>query len=270
MNMADGSTVRFNCATDAVLEDQRSFQISGGQMWSTVAKAESPFRVQAAGATVTAVGTQFDVQCEARKATVRVAEGSTRVAAKDAQVKVDAGQMVHISDGSVGKVDRTYDLLVATRWVNELLVLKGRDSQELNRRVNDMLAQLGETKVRELYEDEIRSLGDHCVIPLARYLESDRSLGAAESEKRQRASRILSDLAQPWAIPDLIKLLEHSDGQVRSDAARALERLTGQDQGIRPEQWKNGAGANQQGHERWQRWWQENRQRYPSGPLVNE
>jgi hypothetical protein len=47
-------------------------------------------------------------------------------------------------------------------------------------------------------------LGDHCVLPLTRYIQSERSRGPGRQSKRASAARILADLPQPWSIPDLL------------------------------------------------------------------
>src|SRR5207302_11051128 len=107
-----------------------------------------------------------------------------------------------------------------------ILILKGRNNKELARRIDGLLAQIGATKTSFLSEEEIRALGDHCVLPLTRFLESDRYRG--DAGKRHVAANILADLAQPWSIPDLIILLRDNDGEVRYHAARGLARLTQQ------------------------------------------
>ena len=102
-----------------------------------------------------------------------------------------------IVNGRLGEVHQVDDLVVATRWVHEILVLKGRDNPELGRRIDDLLAQIGETKVDYFYEQEVKALGDHCALPLTRYIQSDRS--HRDEKKRVRAAQILSDIASRGA-----------------------------------------------------------------------
>src|SRR5579862_5324941 len=97
------------------------------------------------------------------------------------------------------------DLARASKWIEEILVLKDRDNPELIGHVDDLLAHLGEEKMAFMYEDEIRALGDHCVLPLTRYIESARSAG--QTARRRSAAGIVADSAQPWCIPYLIELL---------------------------------------------------------------
>jgi HEAT repeat protein len=116
-----------------------------------------------------------------------------------------------------------------------------------------------------LAAEEVRHLGDHCVIPLTRYIQSDRSkTNDSERMKRREAARIVGDVATTWAIPELINLLADEDGDVRYPAARALQRLTGQNLGRPPEQWRDQplmtcAPTLTQ----WHAWWQKNQSNYP-------
>jgi HEAT repeat protein len=114
-----------------------------------------------------------------------------------------------------------------------------------------------------LAEDEILSLGDHCVLPITRYIQSERS--RSDLDKRRRAAKILSDIAQPQSIPHLIELLADDEPEVRYQAAKALERLTRHTQGTRLEDWRDQPRAALEGsHKQWQAWWEKNKERYPS------
>jgi len=153
------------------------------------------------------------------------------------------------------------DLSLAAQWIDELLLLKGRDNPELTQRIDDLLARLGEDKMQYLYENEIRGLGDHCVLPLTRYIQSDRS--AREPARRRRAAEILSDCAQPWCVPYLIELLSDRDGDVRAAAGRALVRVSHVDIGS-DEQWRNGSESERADLiARWQQWWNRNKSHIP-------
>jgi hypothetical protein len=178
---------------------------------------------------------------------------------------VDAGERLAVADGRLGEKQTAHDLAVATRWVNEILVMKGRDDPELAKRVDDLFAQIGQQKMSSMYEEEIRALGDHCVIPLVRYVESDRSKN--DAEKRVIAARIVSDVAPPWAIGELIGLLSDKDGEVRYWAAVALHRLTGHEFDRTAEQWKSDPWmACATSAETWKKWWEKNRERFPGAP----
>src|SRR5262249_49810437 len=149
----------------------------------------------------------------------------------------------------------------------EILVLKGRNNPELTKRVDDLFAQIGASKTSYMSEEEIRALGDHCVLPLTRFIQSERSRAPGEKHRRVEAARILADLAQPWSIPDLIEMLGDDDKDVRFFAARGLERLTREARGPDPAAWRDKPRTDLEGAlQEWQNWWQKNKDRYPKAP----
>jgi hypothetical protein len=99
-----------------------------------------------------------------------------------------AGHKVHIVDGKIAESQRVRDPLLDTSWVHEVLILKGDQSPELQQRIDDIWAQIGDTKMSYLYEEEVRRLGDACVTPLVRFIESSRS---QSDERKDSAARIV-------------------------------------------------------------------------------
>jgi hypothetical protein len=175
------------------------------------------------------------------------------------------GETLTIADGRFGDKKQVENLMRATQWVDEILVMKGRDNPELARRIDDIFAQLGHEKMWYMQAQEVRRLGDHCVVPLTRYIQSDRSKNNPDEQtKRREAARIIGDVATTWAIPELINLLADDDGDVRYAAATALQRLTGQNLGRQPAQWRDqtwmtcAPSINQ-----WHGWWEQNKQKFP-------
>jgi ferric-dicitrate binding protein FerR (iron transport regulator) len=263
----DGSEVRLNGGTEVVFKSPRQVQLVRGQVWSTVAAAETPYRVESPVATVTALGTQFDLLHDDKQSRLTVVSGKTRVEAGQAIREVSAGESLDLGGKLLSEPQKQppYQLLQATGWVTEILRLKGHGNPELTRRIDDLFAQIGQVKTIHMPEEEIRLLGDHCVLPLTRYLQSERSRG--EQNKRQTAARILADLAQPWSIKDLIGLLNDDDGEIRVRAAAALRRLTAQTQGLEPPQWRNATASDRKrARDRWQGWWDLNQFRCPTEP----
>jgi hypothetical protein len=250
------------------LKSPRQVEVAGGQVFSTVAKAKTPqdqfvVKAPAADVSLVALGTAFDFSCptDSPKATLTVVEGSVKAQSKSGDAVIKAGESIEVSGGRFGDKKQEYNLMRATRWVDEILVLKGRDNPELARRMNDLFAQLGEQKMNFLAEEEIRRLGDHCVVPLTRYVQSDRSKGNDPS--RHAAARIVADVATTSSIPELINLLADRDGEVRYHAARALARLTGSRLG-QPEQWRNETLIQCEPRiEEWHTWWDKNKTRFP-------
>jgi ferric-dicitrate binding protein FerR (iron transport regulator) len=263
--MADQSTIRLNYNSEVTIGSGRDFKLASGQMYSSVAKAADPFTVSVAQASVTALGTEFDIAitADAQNATLTVVEGSTRVKGQGGERVVSYGNQMRITAGAFGEAEAVASLPVATRWVNELLVMKGRDSDELRRRIDMLLASIGNEKMAYMYEDEIKALGDHCVLPLTRWVQSPLSM--KDLGKRHQAARILSEVAQPWSIPQLIELLNDNDGEVRFYASRALLRLVGHNMGRNPDDWRREKYVNSISE--WEKWWQGNKDRYPGGPM---
>jgi hypothetical protein len=267
--LADGSEVRLNSQTEVCLPAPRRVEVAGGQIYSSVHKLPGgdAFIVNATPAetTFTALGTEFDVSCAPQKATLTVVDGAvkTRSGAKEDVIK--GGETLTIAAGQFGDKKQVDKMLLATQWVDEILVLKGRDNPELARRIDDIFAQLGRDKMWYMQAQEVRRLGDHCVIPLARYIQSDRSKqNEDERMKRREAARIVSDVATTWAVPELINLLADEDGDVRYAAANALQRLTGQSQGRRPQDWRDQPlFACTPSIEQWHTWWDQNKSRFP-------
>lgn len=105
------------------------------------------------------------------------------------------------------------------------------------------------------------------MLPLIRFLESPRS----EGDERQRviAAKIVADMAQPRAIPDLIALLANPHPEVRSYAAEGLFRLTGKDQGRAAPEWRADWLVCEPTHKTWQQWWEANQDRYPGAPRTS-
>jgi ferric-dicitrate binding protein FerR (iron transport regulator) len=269
LKMTDGSEVRLNADTEVMLPAPRRVEVAAGQVFSSVHKRTdgAPFVVNAAPAqtTLTALGTEFDVTCQPGRATLTVVEGAVKVESTGNQNIIKGGETLTIADGRFGDKKQVENLMRATQWVDEILVMKGRDNPELARRIDDIFAQLGHEKMWYMQAQEVRRLGDHCVVPLTRYIQSDRSKNNPDEQmKRREAARIIGDVATTWAIPELINLLADDDGDVRYSAATALQRLTGQNLGRQPAQWRDqtwmtcAPSINQ-----WHGWWEQNKHKFP-------
>jgi ferric-dicitrate binding protein FerR (iron transport regulator) len=264
---ADGSEVRLNTDTEVAFHSGRQLDLVRGQILATVAPAPDPFAVGIDQAKVTALGTQFDLWRQPAETRLAVLQGATEVDGQGPRELVKTGEVAKIVGGRVEEKSPAHDLVAATRWVNELFILKSRSNPELGRRVDDLLAQLGDTKTSSMSEVDIRALGDHCVLPLTRFIQSDRSKGREQRTRRVEAARILGDLAQPWSIPDLIKLLDDEDADVRYFASLGLRRLTRETLGCEPNAWRDQSHQTLgQARERWQGWWEEHKDRYPKPP----
>ena len=268
---ADGSEIRLNADTHIRLGKSSGFELIAGEVWSNVGDAHG-FEATSGAVSCQPVRSaglagQFDLMAKPQLVTLTVLQGPVRMAIAGGEQNIlDAGEQATVTEGRLGGKQAVQDLALATRWVNEILVLKGRDNPELAKRIDDLFAQIGQQKMGFLFEDEIRALGDHSVIPLTKYLESDRSKN--DQAGRAIAARIVSDVAPPWAIPNLIGLLQSDDGEVRFYAAAGLKRLTTQDFGRQPDRWrKDELFACRPTTLQWRTWWTRNHERYPGTPL---
>jgi ferric-dicitrate binding protein FerR (iron transport regulator) len=264
IRMADGSTVRLNESTEVRIERARGLDLVRGRLWSEVARDETPFVVTVPDAVVTALGTKFDVDLQGGKAWLTVLEGATKVTGAGEAEIVRAGERARIEGGRVLEKTRAREVVMATSWVNKLLIQKGDEGKtELASRLEDLLAAIGDAKVSHLRAAELQDLGESCVRPLISYLASPRSRGRTEGQ--ETAARAIADLAPRWAVRDvIIHLLPHENGIVRAAAARALERLTGETQGRPPEDWEKQPWVElEPAYRAWLAWWEENKARYP-------
>src|SRR5882724_4061336 len=97
--MADNSTIRLNFNSEVTIGSGRDFKLASGQMYSSVAKADKEFTVSVAQASITALGTEFDIAADTQSATLTVVEGSTRVKGIGAERTVNFGNQIRIVAG---------------------------------------------------------------------------------------------------------------------------------------------------------------------------
>jgi hypothetical protein len=272
-----GCVVRMNSGTEIVFHSAACVELKRGEIWCR-STSEAPLEVlpslpptvveRAAtnGAASKWSCTAADAACllcvapSGDKVRVTAAAGNISVKARDESLQLEPSETATITRERVDR-DRSSDRLLAASWMQPLLIRKGRADRELAERVEDLLGGIGESEHSELYEAEIRSLGEYGVLPLLRYMASPRA--GADGQRRFVAMRIVSDLAPPWAIGDLVGLLMHPDADVRSLSAAALQRLTKQTQGVVPETWRGDRADWEPAAAAWQTWWNKNRDRYP-------
>lgn len=255
LQASDGTQIRLAQNTEVQLPQPRRVKLSRGELYSCVTPDGGPFQVETPEAKIAATHGKFNLSCSAGEASLTVVEGSVSVECKSGTRQVEQGEQVRLVDGRALATVPVNDPLQATAWINDLLILKGADNPELAERLNDILAQIGQTKVSYLYEEEIRRLGSRAALPLVRYVESPRSRANAAS--RQTAARLAADLADSGLIGDLIRLLADDDPRIRVFAAAALERLTGKNQGRPAAAWQDDLEACRPAIDAWRAWWRE-------------
>ena len=278
LETSSGATVRMNSDTQLAIIAADDLRLSQGEIWCRTSDA-SGLKVTSAVAEppseppVSLVcGTDSPAICvftcppaatAAARMRVCVASGRIELVSRNRSERFDAGCSVEIQDGAMQKV-ATHSSVRSERWMHPLIVRKGPASEELAARVNELLAQVGQTKLSYLSEHDLRSLGEYGALPLLRYLQTNASVN--DAQRRQKAAQILADVAPAWMTPELIELLADDDPAVRISAARGLQRLTGQTQGMTPESWGDPNQDLTAGVDQWRAWWKSERQVYPAPP----
>jgi len=128
VRLADGSTVRLDTNSKVEVRfkaGRRDVRLVRGQaMFQVAHDAARPFVVQADGASVTALGTRFDVKHEASGVRVTLVQGSVEVRARDGAAphvwRLQPGQSV--STNQPAATPKPVDIAVATSWTEGRLV----------------------------------------------------------------------------------------------------------------------------------------------------
>jgi len=273
---SDNCVIRMNADTEVIFRSPSSVELQRGQIWCRspadvvleVVPAESntgkvkPARRKTIPpwSCTTPVAASFltTIQSDGQ-AQVTMAGGEVTLKTQGGDRRLKPGETATITEGHV-TTGREHDQLLALSWMSPLLVSKGYANRDLQQRIDQLLASIGQSKVSSLYEQEIRGLGEYCVLPLLRYLQSPKS--KPQTFRRLKAMRIVSDLTPSWAIGDLIGLLDDADPNVRFLAATALFRLTEQTHRCPPASWRDAAAECKQARTDWQHWWSRNRERF--------
>ncbi|MEM7234602.1 MAG: FecR domain-containing protein [Planctomycetota bacterium] len=268
----DGSSFRLDRNTELLLTDSRDLQLQRGHVWSSVAKRDDPFRigVPSAELDVVALGTRFAIALTEASAQVSVVEGSARLESQhweaDAKSLVKGGELARVEKNQIVEKRQIKNVIQATSWMNEILVLKGENDPELRTRVNKLLAIIGRSKTTLLLETEIRSLGESCVAPLIAFTQSELSRGPQAFKQRHDAARLASELASSRFVPQFIELLQDDDAMVRWYAARALERTTGRRTKFDANLWRRLKRRDlKDAFNDWVHWFRTNQGLYPEG-----
>jgi transmembrane sensor len=132
IELAEGSQLNLNGETEvSVRFDSRSrvIELARGEIAVRVAHEKRPLRVLADGATITAVGTQFNVDRRENEIVVLVSEGVVEVAGGDLQpVRVPAGNAVRVT--AAGIVSAPADS-AATAWGEGTVSTSGMSMRDL-------------------------------------------------------------------------------------------------------------------------------------------
>lgn len=140
VTLEDGSKVTLSTDTEVRLTDwnrRRGLTLVKGEAYFEVAKnPERPFVVTAAGRTVTALGTAFDVRVDPGRWSVSLVEGKVRVVGADTSVDMTPGHHL-VQRGDAPWSLQTRNLADLTSWREGSLVFENRPLgsivEEMNR-----------------------------------------------------------------------------------------------------------------------------------------
>ncbi len=266
--LSDGTELRLNRGTAVEILDSRRVHLEQGELWGSVTAAAAPLEILTADRAIRARDAHFDVAADSARCVVTVAEGHVTVMADGVEETVTPCQVLTIEGDRRVESVPVKDLVTATRWLHPILIAKGRKSPELSRRVAYLFARLATTESPEVYEQEIRALGSHAVIPLASLLTSLDP--TTESAARRRAAWMIAELAEPAQIPTLLELLDDEVAEVRVGLDRGLVRLTGYAHDPDAQSPLPGAALASARHPQdWWAWWDENKHLFPASETTS-
>lgn len=132
IELAEGSQLNLNGETQvSVRFDRRSrvIELTQGEISIKVAQERRPLQVVADGATITAVGTAFNVDRRDQEIAVFVQEGVVAVARGDlAPVRVAAGQAVRVTDAGIMSAPADF---AAAAWAQGTVATSGMSIRDL-------------------------------------------------------------------------------------------------------------------------------------------
>lgn len=135
ITLEDGSRLELNSRTAVALRfsgAERRIALLEGEAWFDVAPdAERPFVVEAAGGTVTALGTAFDVSLDGQGAQVAVGQHRVAVASGGRAVLVEEGQQSAYEKGGVAQAPAEADLDHVSAWRRRQLMFENKPLGEV-------------------------------------------------------------------------------------------------------------------------------------------
>jgi hypothetical protein len=273
LKTTDGTTIRMDVDTQIAVPSQHELVLEKGRMWCQV-RGDSPvIEVKSGGVTVQVSQATCDIRSDGQRTELIALNGSVAVVGSKWQGDVQSGNKVSFTSNELIDETPIDNPVIATRWVNDLLLRKGNDDRELQARVQQLWAEFGHSKVQHLYEDELRSLGVGCAPHLLAFINS-QDAEHQDRLRREKATLILSDVADFSVVPDLVALLDDPNSQVRFHVAHGLMRLTGRDMGIAAEQWRDLTLQQRRSVlTRWHEWLNREGERFPgrsTHPLMKQ
>lgn len=232
-----GAAFRLDCNSEFAVQSADMAELFSGRLmcYSPDSNAAA---VLSCGTTIDVSKGSYDLRYVGeQEAELIVLDGDVRVTGRDGKSKIEPGKKIRLAGGKVIKSDDVANPLIETRWIHDLIRQKSPGDAELTKRVDALWASIGYSKVQHLYEDELRMLGPGCVRPLLSFLLSERREYQSD-RRRALAARLVADLADYQSINQLVALLADDDTEIGFQAARGLQRITGETRVVTPAQWK--------------------------------
>jgi transmembrane sensor len=144
--LRDGSSLRLNSDSAVTVRfsgQERLVDVTRGQAYFHVARDSARrFRVTVAGASVVAVGTEFDVDRRGESAVVTLIEGQVAVLAAGVSTAIAGattagavlmrqGQQLRLQSGAVVSLTRAANISATTAWLNHQIVSERRSLGEV-------------------------------------------------------------------------------------------------------------------------------------------
>jgi hypothetical protein len=250
IDLADGSELRVSAGTEVHLIERRKSALKiGAAYWAVKPDGAAAYTIESKFASFhfpnAMLGLSFvnrDPKSEEYRTisrtltTLQVLDGTVRVVGRKDKQPVSGGWQCTLVDAQLNTPDPSPNFGVATAWVAPLLVARGKQTDEVNMRVELLWNDLGPDARGKACEAALRDLGPWSAPLLAQALK--RPGLSTEGERRRAAARVLADVAPPAVAAGLLPLLKDADPELRAAGARALKRLAGQDLGFDEAYWR--------------------------------
>ena len=254
LETAAGDVVRMNADTRLEIARDGALTLDAGELHvrgSAVLRAGGQaVEAKAAVVEVSVQDTSGQVKGPGRRVVrVTAVRGEVAVAGR----ALPAGQTLRVVDGRPEPAGPSEETELASAWMLPLLRGRAEDEVELRQRAWGLVMQVDDPRTGKAAELALRRMGSDAGPALAQVLGQVKGVEAA---LRRRAAALLADLAGPERAPGLVRLLRDPDPAVRAEAARGLERLTGQTLGLARTVW-SGSG-HERGAQAWEAWLERN------------
>lgn len=228
----DGSLIRLDQSTLVNLLSSKQLSMEAGRVWVFSAGAV-PITISTGDLKILVHRGHCHIVCNPKgEVTVDAMGAVVRIERGEESWIVQPGMSARIAGQSISiRRLNLENLILVTRWIHELLLLKDEFDPEWCSRTQSICASLGHSKLG-LYEMELKRLGNRVVVPMLAFLQSDIPQHR-DKRQRRKATEILTELASIEDVPKLIVLLDDEDPWISQQVEDALWRITGRPKGER-------------------------------------